>query len=327
MNEVDDIDGIVQILIAASTSEATDPRDRIYAILGLLPPKLDIRPRYDLSVEESLADAFFQLIRETKSLAPLLVMIEPSSADRHSWVPDLSVSLKSLQASDKSQAVAGRDLICLNAMFRAAGSARRCLLESSSSPRCLKLRGVLVDTISTVSEPLQTLYCESDDIALIRRITDHLLQYLQLTGLDGDTMLKSPKLTLRFLCTMCLGFNIDYDGKRGVSRLGIGDKRALLVEWRRVYRKLSMTLSMESMGFMSPELERAQSLARQYFQTNSGRRLFRTASERVGKAPSKVQTGDVIGLFPGSNLPLVLRPVSGTGDRTYRYIAPCYIYG
>ena len=55
--EVDDIDGIVQILIAASTSEATDPRDRIYAILGLLPPKLDIRPRYDLSVEESLAEA------------------------------------------------------------------------------------------------------------------------------------------------------------------------------------------------------------------------------------------------------------------------------
>lgn len=155
----------------------------------------------------------------------------------------------------------------------------------------------------------------------------YLNQYLQLAGMTEDMLRKSPRSTLQFLCTICLELDINAEGGRGLYRLEIEDKRLLLVEWRRLRRHLDRLLFIELLGYRTPELIEAQLSAQRIFQSNTGLTVFRTAGGRIGKAPPKVQTGDVIGIIPGSNLPLVLRPVSDGRESTFRYVAPCYIYG
>lgn len=160
-----DIDHLFAILNVASASEASEDRDRIYGVLGLLPSSLDIRPRYDVPLEQALADSFFQLIRQTKSLIPMLLVIEPISKEKYSWVPDMKALSGLSQAPGTSLAVTGKVFLQLRHIVHAAGPGSLCSLGPSSSPTRLELRGLLVDAISAVSEPFQALEVVSTGIA------------------------------------------------------------------------------------------------------------------------------------------------------------------
>ncbi|CAO1605313.1 hypothetical protein XANCAGTX0491_008834 [Xanthoria calcicola] len=48
--------------------EATDPRDRVYGLLGLIPPEIGILPDYTASVETVFEDAGYQLMKWSDSL-------------------------------------------------------------------------------------------------------------------------------------------------------------------------------------------------------------------------------------------------------------------
>jgi hypothetical protein len=56
-------------------------------------------------------------------------------------------------------------------------------------------------------------------------------------------------------------------------------------------------------------------------------RLFRTEGSYVGKGPQSIQTGDEIWVFPGAQVPFILRKVGGDPDRRYRLIGHAYVHG
>jgi hypothetical protein len=71
---------------------ASDDRDRIYGILGLAPTSLTawIKPDYSKSLSQVYADATFELMRASRSLAILGQVEELASPESimPSWVPD-----------------------------------------------------------------------------------------------------------------------------------------------------------------------------------------------------------------------------------------------
>lgn len=69
---------------------ATDPRDRIYGLLGLLSDSVKITPDYNLEVSEVFKKATFDIMSSTQSLLMLELCGSPDLG-RHmlpSWVPD-----------------------------------------------------------------------------------------------------------------------------------------------------------------------------------------------------------------------------------------------
>jgi hypothetical protein len=77
----------------ASTRKCSNPRDKIYGILGLLHPNLSnkIRPQYALSVENVYIQAFLAIVRFTRRL-DLLDRVDQqwSTRTQPSWTPDLT---------------------------------------------------------------------------------------------------------------------------------------------------------------------------------------------------------------------------------------------
>lgn len=72
--------------------DATDPRDQIYGVLGLVnaPESDPMVPNYDLSVAEVYTQAMFRMISDARSLAPLVFAEGQRHEELHlpSWVPD-----------------------------------------------------------------------------------------------------------------------------------------------------------------------------------------------------------------------------------------------
>lgn len=67
---------------------ASDPRDKVYGILGLLPTALEITPDYTKSLQQVYTELAQEIIRATQSFA-ILVDACSRESDLQSWVPDL----------------------------------------------------------------------------------------------------------------------------------------------------------------------------------------------------------------------------------------------
>lgn len=67
---------------------ATDPRDKVYGILGLLPSALEITPNYTKSMREVYTELAYEIVRTTRSFEILLESCSDTT-DLPSWVPDL----------------------------------------------------------------------------------------------------------------------------------------------------------------------------------------------------------------------------------------------
>lgn len=108
-----------KLLVYSRYFNATDDRDRVFAILGLWEQALEhkkvpdhIQPDYQLSVEQVYTTAAWATIRETGDLN-LLSLVEDLSFRRlptlPSWVPDYTVTPQPHQLIDNLRAAAGEE--------------------------------------------------------------------------------------------------------------------------------------------------------------------------------------------------------------------------
>jgi len=89
---------MIEVLYLASWCDATDPRDKVYGLLGLLPEKFSrhIEPDYTKSVMEVYKDATVACINEIQD-PKLLEFFDISGCYTPSWIIDFSVPLHSLK--------------------------------------------------------------------------------------------------------------------------------------------------------------------------------------------------------------------------------------
>lgn len=84
--------GLLNIIYHTAAYEATDPRDKIFALLGFT-PSIGIAPDYQKTAEEVFETLVRKSIQDTRSLMMALCGRKPKLLGLPSWVPDFSLSL------------------------------------------------------------------------------------------------------------------------------------------------------------------------------------------------------------------------------------------
>ena len=295
------------------TRRATDPRDRIYGLLGLAqsPYKDAIVADYTSSVESVFRTAALQMIK-TGSLEVFSHI--PIHGERNlsipSYVPDWTASHTLQCFPDWLSRVAHVSL------FRACKDEPADLIIIDSETVCLK--GITVDkvllkvSIFNESEP-------TDPAAMIRYLSS-------IVGLrDQSARLVNHKIDeSNFWSTVCGSLEVftDPDGDLSIRRLSTDSSR----QSARFKRWMTWCLTIGAVHEdKSVSDEGIRSLIETFGIVSEGRSFVVTKSGRLAWCPQTCQEGDIISVLAGGRVPFVLRKVEG--QENYQLVGDAYVHG
>ncbi|PTB63234.1 HET-domain-containing protein [Trichoderma citrinoviride] len=269
--------------------DATDPRDKIFAILGLVGKDYgDTMPAIDYckSVEQVYKEIASFIMTEEKSLDLLLAASGlHSQSTLPSWVPDwrraandnrpalfINASLMRIQC----YFVGSAEALYLNGHGFSASGQLEARMSFGDDLSVLCVHGLLFDTVTEVSEGFGN-------------------------DLSADTIIQGAQST------------ITKAYKSGTSLL-----KTLVNEneLRRILAAGSL-IDPHSLRTESQAIENVMRL----------RRCFVTSGGHFCIGPSKTQTGDVISIFAGCNFPIVLRPIGSFFTVVGEAYVPNYMAG
>jgi Heterokaryon incompatibility protein (HET) len=318
---------LLSLLLQHRSAQATDPKDKIYALRGLAQDSHIIEVNYSRSLTEIYTDAAMRLLDQGQSL-DILSMAHlhdnENLTDLPSWVPDWSVNNYAympllLQFGDEGY---GFD-------FRAAG-------EMESRPifkndgKILGISGLIVDHIVACgpSLPMQPSYdfldyrCVPQE--LINRLEDEVV--LHHWEKIAEARSRKPYVTGGAILdaywqTLCAfpqeleteavkrGFTA-YDDSRSLNRWLVGLLLDTLgMDYRNWPYKVLKFIGETILLFF--RILRRHSYTDYTFPsltvTSRGRKMVRTRKGYIGLASLFVSLGDKVGLFQGSKVPLIVQ--------------------
>lgn len=281
--------------------EAKDDRDKVFALLGMLPPAFEFRADYSVSLVQLHKSLSFNLLARCpdKLLSVLWRESPPTSAP--SWIKDF-----------------GYETTALNRRFRSelynASKCKPAQIEERSNS-VISAVGVEVDTVYEVSSDFRGANTYSTD--QYWKIVEWA-QFLSLHMSQGVKFFDDGTLVDAFFKTLT-GDMLRLD-------LRFPDSRQ-----QNVYHIL------QSMARGELEGELNTSLAQELKTSVAGRKLFITRKGRIGLGPCWMQKGDEVWVLFGGAVPFVLRPIQNpepgerlTGSnkpRSYRVIGDGYVHG
>ncbi|KAK0610607.1 heterokaryon incompatibility protein-domain-containing protein [Bombardia bombarda] len=173
--------GILELIIATNKQEATDPRDRVYAILGLLPPddRVYIHADYKRDIRQLCIDVSVQGIQHTKSLkyiaAAGIGLRNDSTLNLPSWVVDLTQQLSAVcfQVQNRPH----------NQKYNASGH-RLARFSVLSGESILEAEGFLCDEIAAEGTYTNDAQLHESFISLLRYYASGARDLHDLTGIN-----------------------------------------------------------------------------------------------------------------------------------------------
>lgn len=354
---------IFRLLMATLGLDATDPRDKIFALVGLAPEKdrSALSPDYSKSTALVYAETTKHVITSTGNLDILSFNTNSQNTESPlpSWVSDWRLRASRaypLYASD---------------IYRASGDLPACVFPSSigpsSDPSSITLGGILIDQVSDVSEVIILAASPSGALSelrqLIRKLEDMLLQIIcrrkiqfqfpfnnagdlaawqQTFALDPDprnsdqfwrTLLanrtmryEAPAPTVYAQMFEMLFYQCDNTPARRVLDEGL--RRRTGLDFPRLQTAQPSRVPLD----YRPELPEAQRMA-QYtsplvmeLMRLSSRVLFVTKEGRMGIAPKGVRSGDKIVILTGGKMPFIVRDRESNGA-SLQFISESYVHG
>jgi hypothetical protein len=330
---------------------ATDPRDKVYAFLGLLDASTRalITPNYREMVEKTYTRAAVAVIMESGNLQLLANLEDMSQRNLHSlpsWVPDLTCAgmFSTFGFFQRFDAVRGQRLDPVTTTR----------LESHS---ILQLKGVQVDCVSTIADSDDNwLYpghgCTASFGLMIDqhrigsrypRTQQSLIEVLWgvlITDMGPTNQSPAPlshsSLFKHYLIAHHPGIE-NLGGETAASEVlkSIEALTILALTFSNDDDRTSETLpSLDEIvsfqgGLESEEKrQRIRRDAEDFQQTLQAtmwlRRLFRTEQNLLGIAAKSIKPGDGIWLVPGSRVPLILRKLS---NGHYIFVGEAYLHG
>ncbi|KAK6225294.1 hypothetical protein QIS74_01341 [Colletotrichum tabaci] len=299
--------------------KATDMRDKVFGLLGLVPDHVDLEYTGRRTCESSVAEVFSSLtldaILSTDSLQPLVLnpRLEDDIATEgiSRWAMDLKGFPKRDAdtfyrdwAHDHYNACNGRALD--RAFLRSTVEAH------AGSTRVLGVSGVMVDTVQIIS-PQRSTAPESD-----ARISENLRAWYKLAASrqpGGVSAATRPEFDEQF-CRLVVADILeprDEDDPESQSRMPNAED--LENAWRFVEE-----------GIQGPgelwikESHMPSQLCNQIF--------FVTASGMMGMGPWDTLPGDEVWVFDGGNYPFTIRPRHERGSKgEFDFVGCCYIQG
>jgi hypothetical protein len=303
-------------------ADATDKKDKIYSILGLLNSDIsaDVIPNYLLSEQQAYTDFMITLIKKSGRLEQIVFGGIPTEEGRSSWVPDWRLPferhhiqyLRSCQASGT-----------LSANIR--------YLQEGEHGNHLVCHGYQVDTVDGIAtEPAQPCYPTQSRNVSTRysgRISEALQQTLLMNHpkatrklllkvpwilkFDPNSSPTNPRSTLEWHKLSQSRYFQDFDKFRVHNEdFCIGGKRFRDFFPQFIRKSVDITSTSRCMHLALLSLAK--------------RALITTETGYLGLAPVAVRSGDVLAILLGCNFPVVLRPYR---DDLYQVVGECYVHG
>ncbi|KAI0189605.1 heterokaryon incompatibility protein-domain-containing protein [Xylaria flabelliformis] len=274
-----------------------DPRDRVYAVLGLLRENihLDIQPDYTKSATQVYEDLYTQYINNTFNLNFLSTCQLSDPPSGPSWQPKWSLDTSVVQEGS-----------ILRGMFV---SGHFYAPPYTPVDGKLKVMGVSVGRIQRLrknrAREIDTYY---DTIALIRDAFFFPPKLISSDYISGGTLLDA------FTCALSRNMFEDNFSPARKDLPGRFDSAELLREILEETDTLSVPNARKFLNFLSLAHEALQ-----------GRCVYDTEEGFVGLAPLKAKSGDEVCVIVGCNSsPVVLRHVN---EDEYILVGGCYTSG
>jgi Heterokaryon incompatibility protein (HET) len=282
------------LLRICHTLSCSDPRDRIYSLLGICPDldKFQINVDYDKPVEELYINIAIQLVKVYGNLDIFSSVLSEKSLDLPSWVPDWSTH------DLRTERLLNNPYVLKYGLKRASMDLKA-ELEVNPLNNQLSVKGGIVDRISHVDT------YSLDHSALL---TPFLRE--QLDRISTLLTVKLEPADLEEWKELLDGIN-DFDGPFP-NPVFIGAM------------KLEAFLSGKERESIVPDfLKEVNVLIAAFHHTVEFRRFFTTDQGYIGLGPMGIKPGDNACVLLGGKIPYVLRE-KGTN---FELLGECYLHG
>jgi hypothetical protein len=307
---------MVALLMQFGGLQTSSRRDCVYATLGLwqmftkttkLPGVLE--PDYNLSVDEVFQTYIRYAIEESNGLEPLAWISEPSREARDLLWPSWLPAIGSDGTGENEQ------IIMYGELFDVDDLVPMILKNDSKRPNNLIVCGILLDSISEVSAALMPGMTTLSDMQT-------LLEDLERPRCESWVETTAGGLETQI----------------GLCLLGGEYQRARVTHQEAFQGYRSFKAYLKEHGFFPPwpldllsSASNEDKLAGAWFegftQASHVRAVFHTTTGHIGLGPRCAQPGDVVTILYGCKVPMVMRPLSGLPEGSYRLLGTSYVYG
>jgi hypothetical protein len=304
------------LLDLSRTSEQTDLKDKLYAILGLLDRDIvrHITPDYDLPLWKVFTSLPKAMITATGRLDILRQCTLEDENDRTvpSWVPDLTTIIHTNDIST-------------NAAFNASGETPA-IFQFIQDDRGLVVLGFRIDAVdglgctswdtigseSSITQP-STNSAAYDTERAVRKAL-----YRSLIAAEKE------EAGMGYLDSWERFFGIPVSAESAESVIGfLAVNKGLQVGGR----NLEEWFSSNTNHLETPAaVIRTEKLYSRMLVVNTYRRLMTTSQARIGVAPKAAKQGDIICILFGSSIPMVVRPIPDF-ENCFTLVGECYVEG
>jgi Heterokaryon incompatibility protein (HET) len=327
--------GLLDIPRALHGRFASDPRDKIYALLGLMPSRFaeKLPPDYTLEpaqvfhrafrvVAESLVDPWQAFINSqfngfsTTKRAPWrqqriegqIAMRSKSQVtmDLPSWVPDFGQELDTVQALKDHDRASTYHAYDAHKLIRSSSSK---ISIPDSSLLSFEVRGYSISRIGSVYRlPKWNVNTTNHQKTIAEALVEGLPSYI--------------RSTLQSMCSSIEIMRILIGDMFPIPRTDDNGK-----EWLRVSRRRTVFEMLKTATCGEAYVVAGVKTA--YEMSTYGRSLF-LSGHRIGICPMSTQTDDEVWVFEGSRVPFVVRPFAWVNHQRIKgaeFIGDCFLDG
>jgi hypothetical protein len=327
--------------------KATDPRDLVYGILGLVDDDTGIEADYTISVAEVFAQAAMHIVRQEHSLALLRFnnFGRYPKNDLPSWVPDWSSKAKFFPTEYPEK-------------IYNMGNTRTFLAELEDGLE-LRVRTVKVDTIKKVTE------MRTNSFIHVKELIAQLVEWRSMAGLDspipkldpGQDQVGEPgDLEGFFWRVVFADAMFEHDMEHGearrqprddekIRRFEPRDDAKVLAWWNWLQHQTASLATWEHQWASlrtSAHPDGFHIVTDRFWHATETRKMIFTERNRMGTGPSAykynveladTKAGDEVHILFGFKLPVILRrideqrPLAGAREKRYSFVGACYLHG
>jgi hypothetical protein len=305
---------ILKVLRAFRRKLASDPKDKLYGILGVLPQvtRKEFRVDYSLSVKDIYTEIVDYVVKTTESVDIICDAIHfplhTGSASLPSFVPDWSHIPQTAALSQKFN-------------FSAGGTTKAICDFVNDGLDKLEISAIFLDTVGITGISVGTL-CT---------LADYLMAFIHwmallLACLDKESEEDRLKIQEDFCKTISLGQVPPMCNDKGAWMAACYHVFASLLRERLPHLLLDPRLQgyADLKNLMEPQARRLF-LQTHFGDRMMGRRFCITKGKNIGMGSGFMLPGDVIVVPLGCSTPILLRWEGGQGE--YRFVGDVYIHG
>lgn len=312
---------LLEVLVLARHQRASDPKDKFFGILGILPAHIqkDFRADYTMSVKDIFTGIVDYLIKTTKSLDVICEAFNTSKDNANglpSFVPDWSrLPIRSFCST--------RDMGNDSYYDAALGTKAECrFLDEKLS--VLEISAVYISKVATRGMCGATGVMDSKDfLAIFLQWRAILLDVTKAWSEESRY-----RVEVDFAQTLCLGevgvpnkWRHDSEEwllvcyKAFLSGLQLCLPNIIIDEGLRQFEDSNTALSHQDWS----------QIVRQVLEYMKGRSFFMTEDGHIGTGSGEMMDSDIVVAALGCRTPIILRPHGSRGN--YHFIGDAYLHG